>query len=99
MLIIIIIIIIIIVPLYLKEAQQTPTDADFCNLVGQRLVHAEDMNAAAAFVVDPDTHQLYGAYGRGHLSQMERQKLMTGKKSRFVLNYFDVLAAVGITSS
>lgn len=42
------------------------------------------MNAAAAFVVDPDTHQLYGAYGRGHLSQMDRQKLMTGKKSNLV---------------
>ncbi|CAM9111833.1 unnamed protein product, partial [Laminaria digitata] len=44
------------------------------------------MNAAAAFVVDPDTHQLYGAYGRGHLSQMERQKLMTGKRKAFALN-------------
>ena len=42
------------------------------------------MNAAAAFVVDPDTHQLYGAYGRGHLPQMDRQKLMTGKKSVLV---------------
>ena len=40
------------------------------------------MNAAAAFVVDPETHQLYVAYGRGHLAQMDRQKLMTGKSQR-----------------
>lgn len=44
----------------------------------RRLVHGEDMNPAAAFVVDPDTQHLYTAYGRGNISQMERQKLMTG---------------------
>lgn len=41
-------------------------------------MHSEDMNAAAAFVVDPDTQHLYVGYGRGHLPQAERQKLMTG---------------------
>lgn len=43
-----------------------------------RLVHGMDMNPAAAFVVDPDTQHLYAAYGRGNISQMERQKLMAG---------------------
>lgn len=44
-----------------------------------RLVHGEDINAAAAFVVDPDTQHLYVPYGRGSLPQIERRKLMTGK--------------------
>lgn len=43
-----------------------------------RLVHGEDVNPAAAFVVDPDTHHLYTAYGRGNIPQLERQKLMAG---------------------
>ncbi|CAM9304294.1 unnamed protein product, partial [Hapterophycus canaliculatus] len=51
----------------------------------QRLVHGEDMNPAGAFVVDPDTQHLYTAYGRGNISQMERQKLMAGTFLRAIL--------------
>ncbi|CAM9483080.1 unnamed protein product [Ectocarpus sp. 4 AP-2014] len=50
-----------------------------------RLVHGMDMNPAAAFVVDPDTQHLYAAYGRGNISQMERQKLMAGTFLRAIL--------------
>ncbi|CAN0410454.1 unnamed protein product, partial [Ectocarpus sp. 12 AP-2014] len=53
-------------------SRSTPTAAFI------RLVHGVDMNPAAAFVVDPDTQHLYAAYGRGNISQMERQKLMAG---------------------
>lgn len=47
----------------------------------ERLVHGVDINAAAAFVVDAETQHLYQGYGRGHLPQAERQKLMTGERS------------------
>lgn len=43
------------------------------------MVHSEDINGAAAFVVNPETHNLYVGYGRGHLPQSERRKFMTGR--------------------
>lgn len=49
-------------------------------------MHGEDINPAAAFVVDPDTQHLYTSYGRGYLPQMERQKFMTGILRIFTLS-------------
>lgn len=53
------------------------------------------MNPAGAFVVDPDTQHLYAAYGRGNISQMERQKLMAGTcemRERGTFRFFHIAA-------